>query len=92
MEEDGGKPPRPLHPTCFEALSLDPRLNPQSMCPNSTLDPSEDNGTNSKTPPMNQTEIFRALEVVKFNAKSKKYTYSFNGWSSRCREIAAIRA
>ncbi|XP_050150765.1 uncharacterized protein LOC126625749 isoform X1 [Malus sylvestris] len=64
MEEDGGEPPRPPHPTSSEALTSDPRLDPQSTCPDSTLDPSEDNRTDSKPPPMNQTEIFRALEVV----------------------------
>ncbi|TQE10609.1 hypothetical protein C1H46_003722 [Malus baccata] len=92
MEEDGGEQPRPPYLTSSEALTSDPHLDPQSTCPDSTLDPSEDKRTDSKPPMMNQIEIFQALEVVKFNAKSKKYTHSFNGRSSRCREIAAIRA
>ncbi|KAM2015272.1 hypothetical protein ACFX16_045823 [Malus domestica] len=58
MKEDGGEPPRPFHPTSSKALTLDPCLDPQSTCPDFTLDLSEDNYTDSKPPPMNQTEIF----------------------------------
>ncbi|TQE10610.1 hypothetical protein C1H46_003723 [Malus baccata] len=71
MEEDGGEQPRPPYLTSSEALTSDPHLDPQSTCPDSTLDPSEDKRTDSKPPLMNQIEIFRALEVVKFNRRAR---------------------
>ncbi|KAB2608607.1 hypothetical protein D8674_011805 [Pyrus ussuriensis x Pyrus communis] len=64
MEEDGGEPPQLPRPTSSKAPISEPRLDPQSTCPESTLDPSEDDRTDSKPTLLNQTELFRALEVV----------------------------
>ncbi|TQD85807.1 hypothetical protein C1H46_028623 [Malus baccata] len=51
-------------PTSSKAPISEPRLDPQSTCPESTLDPSEDDRTDSKPTLLNQTDFFRALEVV----------------------------
>ncbi|TQD85808.1 hypothetical protein C1H46_028624 [Malus baccata] len=64
MEEDGGEPPQLPRPTSSKAPISVPRLDPQYTCPESTVDPSEDDRTDSKPTLLNQTELFRALEVV----------------------------
>lgn len=63
MEEDGGEQAQLPHPTSSETLISEPNLDPPSSCPETTLDPTQDDRPDSK-PQLNQTELFRALEVV----------------------------
>ncbi|KAL6280397.1 hypothetical protein ACE6H2_017278 [Prunus campanulata] len=63
MEEDGGERAQRRHPTSSETLISEPHLGPPYTCPETTLHPSEEDRTESK-PELNQTEIFRTLEVV----------------------------
>ncbi|KAM5572448.1 hypothetical protein ABKV19_012485 [Rosa sericea] len=63
MEEDGGEQAPLPHPASSETPISDPNLDPPSTCSDTTLDPSPDDCSDSK-PPLNQTELFRALEVV----------------------------
>lgn len=63
MEEDGGEQAQLPHPTSSETLISEPNLDPPSSCPETTLDPTLDDRPDSK-PQLNQTELFRALEVV----------------------------
>ncbi|CAL8157260.1 unnamed protein product [Prunus armeniaca] len=63
MEEDGGERAQRRNLTSSETLLSEPHLDPPSTCPETTLHPGEEDRTESK-PELNQTEIFRTLEVV----------------------------
>ncbi|VVA36538.1 PREDICTED: LOC110103315 isoform [Prunus dulcis] len=63
MEEDGGERAQRRHPTSSETLISEPHLDPPSTCSETTLHSGEEDRTESK-PELNQTEIFRTLEVV----------------------------
>ncbi|CAL9030136.1 unnamed protein product [Prunus brigantina] len=63
MEEDGGERAQRRHLTSSETLISEPHLDPPSTCPETTLHPGEEDRTGLK-PELNQTEIFRTLEVV----------------------------
>ncbi|KAL6174711.1 hypothetical protein ACLB2K_051357 [Fragaria x ananassa] len=63
MEEDGGEQTQPPHPASSETPISDPDLDPPYTCPDTSLDPTHSDGSDSN-PPLNQTELFRALEVV----------------------------
>ncbi|ONI07111.1 hypothetical protein PRUPE_5G100600 [Prunus persica] len=69
MEEDGGERAQRRHPTSSETLISEPHLDPPSTCSETTLHPGEEDRTESK-PELNQTEIFRTLEVVERDSLS----------------------
>ncbi|PRQ17673.1 hypothetical protein RchiOBHm_Chr7g0197541 [Rosa chinensis] len=82
MEEDGGDQAPLPHPPSSETPISDPNLDPPSTCPDSTVAHTQDDGSDSK-PQLNQTDLFRAVEVVERD--SLAIAESFNSLFSSLR-------
>ncbi|XP_062027799.1 uncharacterized protein LOC133743784 isoform X2 [Rosa rugosa] len=90
MEEDGGDQAPLPHPPSSETPISDPNLDPPSTCPDSTLGHTQDDGSDSK-PHLNQTDLFRALEVAERDslAVAESFTSLFSSLRLALSEVTS---